>query len=79
MQARDVFDLYVLHLGGHEFDLGGLDEGQIFEAQEQLLTLNFSHYRDQVLPFFEAGSLDRFGEREAWTEMRDFVLRLLER
>ena len=46
---------------------------------EQLLTLDFAHYRNQVLPFLEAGSRDRFGEREAWMEMRDFVLRLLER
>ena len=78
VQARDVFDLYVLHLGGHEFDLLGLDAELRCKAQEQLLSLEFKHYGDQVLPFLEEGILERFVEREAWTDMRDFVFRLLE-
>lgn len=78
VQARDVFDLYVLHLGGHEFDLRGLNAELRCKAQEQLLSLEFKHYSDQVLPFLEEGILERFGDREAWTDMRDFVFRLLE-
>ena len=78
VQARDVFDLYILHLGGHKPALREFDAELLRGAQEQLLSLEFEHYRDQVLPFLEEDSLEQFGGRAAWMDMRDFVFRLLE-
>jgi len=78
VQARDVFDLYILHLGGHKPALREFDAELLRGAQEQLLSLEFEHYRDQVLPFLEEDSLEQFGGSGAWMDMRDFVFRLLE-
>ena len=79
VQARDVFDLYILGLGGHDLSsTRKLDPGTRDRALEQLLLLDFESYSGQVLPFLEQDSLDRFGSPETWEEIHNFVFGLLE-
>ena len=79
VQARDVFDLYILGLGGHDLSATRKIENETRErALEQLFLLDFESFSGQVLPFLEQDFLDRFGTPEAWAEIHDFVFRLLE-
>lgn len=79
VQARDVFDLHILNLGGHDLSTTReLDADTRDRALEQLALLDYEDYSGQVLPFLEQNHLDRFGAREAWAEMHDFVFGLLE-
>ncbi len=78
-QARDVFDLYILHLGGHDLTaLAETEPDTRDRALDQLFSLEFDDYRGQVLPFLERDDIDRFGSREHWSRMRECTFRLLE-
>lgn len=78
VQTRDVFDLYILNLGGHDLSTTReLDPETRNRALEQLATLDYESYSGQVLPFLEQDYLEQFGTEEAWTEMQDFVFGLL--
>ena len=79
VQARDVFDLFILHLGGHDVSASvALNPHTREKALEQLFSLDFEDFSGQVLPFLEQRALDQFGREESWTQMREFVFRLLE-
>lgn len=79
VQARDVFDLFMLNLGGHDLSSPDkLDPETRDRAVQQLFSLDFEHYSGQVLPFLEQDVLERFGNEASWAQMREFVLRLLE-
>ena len=79
VQARDIFDLYILGLGGHDLSATrNIDPETRDRALEQLFLLDFESFSGQVLPFLEQEVLDRFGTPEAWAEMHEFVLGLLE-
>ena len=79
VQARDVFDLYILGLGGHDLSAAREIEPETRDrALEQLLLLDFESYSGQVLPFLEQDSLNRFKTPKAWAEIHDFVFGLLE-
>lgn len=79
VQARDVFDLYILGLGGHDLSATRNIDPEIRDrALEQLFLLDFESYSGQVLSFLEQEFLDRFGTPEAWAEMHEFVIDLLE-
>ncbi len=78
-QARDVFDLYILDLGGYDLSTFVEIESDVRErALEQLFSLEFDDYRGQVLPFLERDALDQFDSRESWGQMREFALGLLD-
>ena len=78
-QARDVFDLYILHLGGHDLSSAGkLGSESRERALEQLFSLDFDDYCGQVLAFLEEEALNRFGACENWEEIHEFALQLLE-
>ncbi len=79
VQARDVFDLYILGLGGHDLSAIGKIDPEIRDlALEQVFLLDFESFSGQVLPFLEQEFLDRFGTPKAWAEIHDFVFGLLE-
>lgn len=78
-QARDVFDLYILRLGGHVSAHDMELSGELRErAAEQLLSMDFTDYSGQVLEFLEVDDRERYGSEDAWGEMRDCVFELLE-
>ncbi len=79
VQARDVFDLYVLWLGGHAnrtaFSEISADERS--RAAEQLLALEYQHYRDQVLSYVSADRINDFSGEARWNEIAGQVLDML--
>jgi len=79
VQARDVFDLYILWLGGHanRTMASNLPAEARERAAEQLLSLEYHHYQDQVLAYIAADQADDFAGDARWNEMSAQVLELL--
>ena len=79
-QARDLFDLYLLGLGGHA-DRAMLEQavpaGLRDEAGANLRTLAYEDYAGQVVEFLEEGSRSEFAARASWNDMVEQVQRLL--
>lgn len=79
VQARDVFDLYVLWLGGHaeERSMASLDASDLERAADNLLTLEYADYEGQVLEFLEPGNREEFSGELRWQEITERVLSIL--
>lgn len=78
-QCRDVFDLYILTLGGHATPavLRGLTEKQRSAARAVVDALEYDAYEGQVVEFLEDDARARYGTSDAWDEMRLRVMELL--
>lgn len=78
-QCRDVFDLYILALGGHatrDLIAEKLSEKECSDARAVVEALEYAAYDGQVVEFLEDDARARFGTSEAWDEMRLVVLEL---
>ena len=77
VQARDVFDLNLLYLQGSiQLPLANISDDERLLAQENLLSLDYSDYRGQVLDYLEPDDLDLYGSETTWTEMCERVYSL---
>jgi len=78
-QARDVFDLYVLYLGGHwaKSIAIGSDETTISKARENLQIIDYGQYRDQVVEYLLETDRDRYSSIDYWAEIKDTILGLI--
>ncbi len=79
-QARDVFDLYILCIGGHVTpgaSLSKMSREELRQAQERLRSLSYDDFAGHVVEFLSDAHRKEFGHRRAWMEMRDQVLELL--
>jgi len=79
VQARDVFDLYVLWLGGHAEgnDMASLGAADLERAADNLLSLAYADYEGQVLEFLEPESREEFSGELHWQEITERVLSIL--
>jgi hypothetical protein len=80
-QCRDVFDLYVLWLGGHatrKLMATTLSKEERADARAVIDALDHDAYVGQVVEFLEDDAVARYGTEEAWDEMRLGVLELFE-
>lgn len=80
-QCRDVFDLYVLALGGHasrELLRARMTKSERIDARAVIDSLEYEAYDGQVVEFLEDDSRARYGTRDAWDEMRLAVMELFE-
>lgn len=80
-QCRDVFDLFVLSLGGHATRAlldEGLSEEERADARAVVDALEYDAYEGQVVEFLEPDARAQYGTSEAWDEMRVKVLELLD-
>ena len=84
VQARDVFDLYVLlgatpgaDLVSHSSD--SLEAQELRVAYDRSLEITFEEYRGQVLEFLEDELVARYGTERAWDEIRLLTASFLER
>lgn len=79
-QARDVFDFYVLWLGGHAKPgaLASLARRERDQAMENLLGLGYEDYAGQVLDYLEPDDRHRFAGADRWTEIVERSFALLE-
>jgi predicted nucleotidyltransferase component of viral defense system len=76
-QARDVFDLELL-LRRRPLARGSLDAELLDAAVERALEQDYAAFRDQVLPFLEAGAVELYESPGAWEQMQAFVADRLE-
>ncbi|MBI2995584.1 MAG: nucleotidyl transferase AbiEii/AbiGii toxin family protein [Candidatus Melainabacteria bacterium] len=78
-QSRDVFDVFILTLGGHakELDVNKLDPNLVLKAKEAVLSLNYKEFKEQVLEFLDAAEYAKYSSYENWTEMQNKVAGLL--
>lgn len=71
-QARDVFDLYLLYLGGHfskEHIQGSLKKEERDKAILSMGNLDYDSYQGQVVEYLEEETRNRFSSKESWEEM----------
>lgn len=78
-QVRDVFDLYILWLGGHATHqaLEGLSAEERERAENNLMSFEYTDYEGQVLEFLEPDALADFEGDARWNEICEQVLNLL--
>lgn len=75
-QARDVFDLATLILGGHFVvagQQGSLASAPLADATECLTALSWDDYEGQVVEFLDTTSRNEFGTRAAWDALQTSV------
>lgn len=80
-QARDLFDLYLLSLGGYvnrEILNAAISSEIRAAAVENLLSLDYPDYAGQVVEFLDEESRAEFASQADWNAMVDRIFRLLE-
>ena len=78
-QSRDVFDLYVLWLGGH-LDLSienSLSAVELLAAEENLFSFTYLDYQGQVLEFLEPEQREDYEGEVMWNSVCEKVLSML--
>ncbi len=74
-QARDVFDLYVLSLGGLWIEnIGHLESEKLEKAKSNLISISYEQYRDQVVEYLSEDVRTRYAGSENWAEIRNVIL-----
>jgi predicted nucleotidyltransferase component of viral defense system len=76
-QARDVFDLELL-LRRQPLAKGVLDAALLEAAVARALEQDYAAFRDQVVPFLEAGAAELVSSPSAWEQIQTFVADRLE-
>lgn len=79
-QARDVFDIGILHTSGYALSRKlhtALSKQVTQQARENLLTLTFEDYSNQVLEFIAAEDRTPYAGPRYWAELQEIVLRVL--
>ena len=78
-QSRDVFDIFILMLGGYtqELDLSKLDPRLITKSKEAILSLSYKDFKGQVLEFLDETEYKNYSHHEGWIEMQKKVAGLL--
>ena len=78
IQVRDVFDLYILWLGGHVDYLPMVSEADRALALNNLLSFSFEDYQGHVLDYLETEQYERFATKDVWDDMCETVFKILE-
>lgn len=77
-QARDIFDLYLLHLSGFTKEIkDSVSTKTISSAQENALTITFHQYRDQVEEYLTFEGQKSYGGKKNWNVIQDEIIELL--
>ena len=79
-QARDPFDLFLIYSSGrlNPNFIHGLPPDTANKAKENLLSISFKNYRDQVAEFLEFESREIYGNEEHWNLITETLLKLLD-
>lgn len=80
-QARDVFDLGILHAGGHANSIKAsktLTKDIRQRAINALLSLTFEVFNGQVVEFLDAENRAIYGSAPAWEQLQETILELLD-
>ena len=78
-QSRDVFDIFILILGGYDkgLDLGQLDRKLIAKSKEAVLSLGYKDFQGQVLEYLDEEVCKLYSELQNWNEIQEKVTRML--
>lgn len=75
-QARDIFDLYILFLGGFFKKNEVLIESSVVKkAEENLMAVSFEQYRDQVVEYLDESSQSEWNHLEKWKQIQDRIIK----
>ena len=80
-QARDVFDLYLLYLGGHLHQEKIRQRVSLVDRQKAslaLMSLDFESYQGQVVEYLDASARNQYASKKAWDQMTKTVLEMIE-
>lgn len=79
VQSRDVFDIFILILGGHDkgLDLSKLDRKLIGKSKEAVLSLSYKDFQEQVLEYLDDEDYKLYSELQNWNEMKTKVTEIL--
>jgi predicted nucleotidyltransferase component of viral defense system len=80
-QARDVFDLGILHSGGYfkKTELQkSVGERILKEARQGLAGLDYEHFEGQVLEFLDENGREVYGSEEAWESLKETIGEMLD-
>jgi predicted nucleotidyltransferase component of viral defense system len=81
VQARDVFDLYMLssqYQGQKPFSLPGAGASILAKANERIFKISFEHFRDSVVSYFSYEDQSTYGEPDSWDEIKLKASHLIE-
>lgn len=80
-QARDVFDLGILHMGGYASSIKSnkaLTKNIRQQAITAMLSLTFDDFNGQVVEFLDAESRGMYAAVPAWEQLQETILELLD-
>ena len=80
-QARDVFDLGLLHAGGYSNAIKlneNLTRDLRDKACEALMSLTFDDFKGQVVDYLEVENREYYNSPAAWEQLQENILELLE-
>jgi len=80
LQARDIFDLFVLHSQVAQTSglLGVISKDIFKKARERVFDVEFELFRDTVVEYLSADDKDSYGNVSAWEEVKLTVAQFLE-
>ncbi|HEC12418.1 MAG TPA: hypothetical protein ENI80_04070 [Acidiferrobacteraceae bacterium] len=79
VQARDVFDLGILHAGGFTnapLIAKSLPKRIITKAQQNIISLGYDDFKGQVLEFLDDEEREHYDSASHWEALQNTVLRL---
>ncbi len=80
-QARDVFDLSLLHAGGYTSSIKSnknLTKELREKASEALISLTYDDYKGHVVEFIDTNNREHYDSPSAWEQLQETILELLD-
>ena len=80
-QARDVFDLSLLHAGGYTSSIQSnknLTKELREKASEALISLTYDDYKGHVVEFIDTDNREHYDSPSAWEQLQETILELLD-
>ncbi|MFV2004467.1 MAG: nucleotidyl transferase AbiEii/AbiGii toxin family protein [Gammaproteobacteria bacterium] len=80
-QARDVFDLGLLHAGGYASSIKSnknLTKELREKASEALMSLTFDDYKGHVVEFIDTDNREYYDSPSTWEQLQETILELLD-
>lgn len=81
LQARDIFDLYILSSRYEEdkpFSKSAVSVAVLAKAHEHVFKISFEHFRDTVISYLASEDQAVYGTPEAWDEIKLKVSHFIE-
>jgi predicted nucleotidyltransferase component of viral defense system len=79
LQARDIFDLFVLHSQTAESSGLVISSDALKKARERVFEAEFEFFRDTVIEYLSPEDQGNYGNASAWEEVKLTVAQFLER